>query len=128
MRKIFLWVMLMLSIGVTRAEEPIKGIFATYEGASAIYKLEDVPQVTYTTISGVQYAVLSFENVTDSVQFALADGKTLEITYGEYQPTPTDMESVVSISTDNGQKIIRGGRLLIVKDGKMYDAMGRIVK
>lgn len=61
---------------------------------------------------------------------ALAEGKTLVVTYGEYvPPTPTAIEGVatdkVTITERNGKKFIQGGKLIIIgKDGKMYNAAG----
>ena len=116
-------------LSIASAEEPVQGIIATYEGSETSYKLEDVPTVKYETVEGVQNAVLYLKDQAEPVlKVALAEGKTLVIAYGEYNPTPTAIEGVtdkVSITERNGKKFINGGKLIIIdKDGKMYDAAG----
>ena len=116
-------------LGIASAEEPVQGIIATYDGAETSYKLEDMPTVKYETVEGVQNAVLYLKDQAEPVlKIALAEGKTLVVAYGEYNPTPTAIEGVtdkVSITERNGKKFINGGKLIIIgKDGKMYDAAG----
>lgn len=116
-------------LSIASAEEPVQGIIATYEGSETSYKLEDMPTVKYETVEGVQNAVLYLKDQTEPVlSVALAEGKTLVIVYGEYNPTATAIEGVidkVSITERNGKKFIQGGKLIIIgKDGKMYDAAG----
>lgn len=116
-------------LSIASAEEPVQGIIATYEGSETSYKLEDMPTVKYETVEGVQNAVLYLKDQTEPVlSVALAEGKTLVIVYGEYNPTANAIEGVidkVSITERNGKKFIQGGKLIIIgKDGKMYDAAG----
>ncbi len=112
------------------AEEPVKGIIATYDGAETSYKLEDVPTVKYETVEGVNHAVLYLKDQAEPVlSVALAEGKTLVVAYGEYDPTPTAIEGAATdkavINERNGKKFIQGGKLIIIgKDGKMYNAAG----
>lgn len=129
MKKILLsFIMLVAAFGIVRADEPIAGIIATYDGAETSYKLEDMPTIMYETVQGVQHAVLYLQGESDPVlSVALADGKTLEVVFGEYVPTGLDeVESdKAHISEENGKKIIRGGQLVIIrKDGKMFNAAG----
>ena len=128
MKKILLsFIMLVAAFGIVRADEPIAGIIATYDGAETSYKLEDMPTIVYETVQGVQHAVLYLQGESDPVlSVALADGKSLVIVYGEYVPTPTGLdETTAHISEENGKKIIRGGQLVIIrKDGKMFNAAG----
>lgn len=128
MRRLFIGLLCLLGVGVACAEEGLTGLFATYEGASVCYKLDDVPSISYTTIDDEQYAVLTFEHNSAVVRFALEEGKTLEIVFGTYQSqTTTDTDSRTHISTENSCKVIRGGKLIILQNGKQYDAMGRLV-
>ena len=117
-------------LSIASAQEPVQGIIATYEGSETSYKLEDMPTVKYETVEGVQNAVLYLKDQAEPIlKVALAEGKTLVIAYGEYNPTPTAIEGVatdkVTITERNGKKFINGGKLIIIgKDGKMYDAAG----
>ena len=121
-------------LSIASAEEPVQGIIATYEGSETSYKLEDMPTVKYETVESVQYAVLYLKDQAEPVlSVALAEGKTLVVTYGEYvPPTPTAIEGAtekVTITERNGKKFINGGKLIIIgKDGKMYDAAGIEIK
>ena len=115
-------------LSIASADEPVQGIIATYDGSETSYKLEDMPTVKYETVEGVNHAVLYLKDQAEPVlSVALAEGKTLIITYGEYVPN-----GIVGVATDKvtitelgGKKFINGGKLLIIgKDGKMYDAAG----
>lgn len=119
-------------LGVASAAEPVKGIIATYDGATTSYKLSDMPIVKYETVGGVQHAVLYLQGVTYPVlSVAIAKGKKLTVAYSEYQPTGIDnvASDKVTITERNGKKVINGGKLIIIsKDGKMYDAAGIEIK
>ena len=116
--------------GIASADEPVQGIIATYDGSDTSYKLEDMPTVKYETVEDVQYALLYLKDQAEPVlSVALAEGKTLEVTYGEYvPPKPTAIEGAtdkVTITERNGKKFIQGGKLIIIgKNGKMYNAAG----
>ena len=129
MKKILLSFILMVAgFGMASADEPVKGIIATYEGSETCYKLENMPTVKYENVEGVQHAVLYLKDLAEPVlSVALADGKKLIIAYGEYQSTGID--GVVSdkavITERNGKKLIQGGKLIIIgKDGRKFDATG----
>ena len=133
MKKILLsFILIVAGLSSASADEPIKGIIATYDGSDTSYKLENVPTVKYETVEGVQHAVLYLKDQAGPVlSVALAEGKTLTIVYGEY--TPTGIDGVVSdkafISERNGKKLIQGGKLIIIdKNGKMYNAAGVEIK
>lgn len=133
MKKILLSFILMVAgFGMASAEEPIKGIIATYEGSDTSYKLEDVPTVKYETVEGVQHAVLYLKDQAEPVlSVALANGKTLEVVYGEFTATAIEGVSVdkATITERNGKKLIQGGKLIIIdKNGKMYNAAGVEIK
>lgn len=118
--------------GIASAEAPVTGIIVTINGWDTCYKLEDVPTVKYETVEGVSHAFLYLKDQTEPVlRVALADGKTLTITYGEYIPPVTNglaSEKVV-ITEQDGKKVIQGGKLIIIgKDGRMYNAAGVEIK
>lgn len=130
MKKILLSSILSVAgLGISNAEDLVQGIIATYDGAETSYKLEDMPTVKYENVEGVQHAVLYHKDQTEPVlSVALAEGKTLVVAYGEYNPTQTAIEGVTNkatITERNGKKFINGGKLIIIdKDGKMYNAAG----
>ena len=85
-----------------------------------------MPKVTY---EGTE-AILSV-NGTEQLRLDLGE-KHLVITYGVYQETPTDIEQTGQDGQTNSPvrqvgKYIRGGQLIIVRDGVCYDAHGRIL-
>lgn len=123
MRKIlFATLLLTCFLHVMAADETIDGIFAWVSGSSTCYKLSEMPKVSY---SG-EYAILTLgESSTPQLSVKLEEGATLEITYGTYKPS--DIHDVTDSHSSKVEKIgkfIRGGKLIIVKDGKQYDANG----
>lgn len=135
MRKYLLtFILSVAGFSIASAEEPIQGIIATYEGSDTSYKLEDTPIIKNETVEGVQYAVLYLKDQAEPVlKVALAEGKKLVVTYGEYDPMPTAIDGVatdkVTIIEQGGKKFIRGGKLIIIgKDGRMYNAAGVEIK
>lgn len=122
------FILMVAGFGVANADEPIKGIIATYNGADTNYKLEDMPIIKYETVGDVQHAVLYLKGQAEPVlSVALAEGQTLTIAYGEYVPTGINgvVSDKVSITERNGKKFFQGGKLIIIgKDGKMYNAAG----
>ncbi|MCQ2239984.1 MAG: hypothetical protein MJZ73_12240 [Bacteroidaceae bacterium] len=114
------------------AEDHIKGIIATYDGAETSYKLEEFPTVKYLDIEDTHYAALYLNKQTEpSLIVPLAEGKKLVITYGEYTPEEVDgiTSTKASITERQGKKYIKGGKLVIVaKDGRKYDVKGEELK
>ena len=112
---------------MANAQETVNGIIVTYDGAETSYMLEQVPSIKCETVEGVQYAVLSLKDVAEPVlRVAVADGKSLEVVFGEYVPTGIE---TVTITERNGKKFINGGKLIIIaKDGKKYDTTGVEIK
>lgn len=115
--------------GIVRAEN-VKGIMATYEGARTTYAFTETPTVKYVTEEGIQYAQLYVAGSAKPVaSFQLAKGKQLLITYAEFEPSGIDGVAVdkVAVTMRNGKKYVRGGRLVIIKDGKQYDVDGKVL-
>lgn len=116
-------------------EEPIQGIIATFDGAETSYKLEDMFIIKYLDVEGELYVALYLKDLDVPIlSISLAEGKELEVAYGEYVPsTPTAIEGVGNdravITERNGKKIVSGGKLIIIgKDGKMYNTSGVEIK
>ena len=106
----------------TVAAEEADAIYAWVDGASTCYRLTDMPKVTY---QGTE-AVLSINGV-EQLRLDLGE-KRLVITYGVYQSGPsTDTEQPQQDAQTVHQvgKYIRGGQLIIVRDGVCYDIHGR---
>ena len=124
MKKFFFSLITAMSLSVfAYAEEPeVMGIYAWADGDSTCYKLSEMPKVTYDEGA----AVLTICG-KEQLRVQLTDGAQLKITYGVYIDEPTAIEGTeqrpVQAVQQNG-KYIRGGRLVIIKDGKMYDANG----
>lgn len=126
------FILMVAGFGVANADEPVKGLFVTGNGWDTSYKLVDLPTIKYETVKGVNHAVLYLKKQAEPVlRLALADGKTLTITYGEYvPPVPNGLASEkVVITEQGGKKFIQGGKLIIIgKDGKRYNAAGVEIK
>ena len=124
MRKLILFIafVFVLGIGAVQAEEA-DALFAWVNGSSTCYQLSAMPIVSYEhgdavlTISGIEQLRVAAKSIED-----------LTITYGVYKDsTPADAKST-TIKDEVVHKVgkyIIGGRLIIVKDGKQYDAEGR---
>lgn len=96
-------------------------IYAWVEGSSTCYQLSAMPKVTYDEGA----AVLSL-NGAEELRLALTDGAQLKITFGVYQKT--DFNEIPMSTVQQVGKYIIGGRLIIVRDGKQFDAQGKQIK
>lgn len=108
----------------TVAAEEVDAIYVWVDGASTCYRLTDMPQVTYEG----SIAVLSIKG-TEQLRLDLGE-QNLVITYGVYQQTPTSVEQTGQGAqtippVQQVGKYIRGGQLIIVRDGVRYDIHGR---
>ena len=86
-----------------------------------------MPKITY----GNGTAILTLSGkTTPELTIPITDDNSLKVTFGVYvEPTTTKVDAVTTDSkvVKNG-KYISGGRLIIVKDGKKYDASGRQIE
>lgn len=126
------FILMVASISLASAEDPMTGIIVTYEGAETSYLIEEVPTVKYETTGIVRYAALYLKHQEESIlRVALAKDKKLIVTYGEYTPTGIDdiATDKVTITERDGMKIIQGGKLIIIgKDGRKYNVAGVEIK
>ena len=116
MRKLLLLCSLLAVMSLQAQETVRNAIYAWVDGASTCYRLSDMPCVSYDG----QTAILTIHG-EEQLRLDLGE-KELKITYGEYvetaiEETTTPVEQV--------GKYIRGGQLIIVRDGVQYDALGR---
>ena len=133
MKKLLLSVMAMLCMVVAKADETAaNAILVWVDGSSTCYKLESMPQVTYSEGA----AVLTLQGKsTPELTLPLDNGAKLEITYGEYKETTAIEELEVATpqntKTDTVRRVgkyISGGKLIIVRDGHQYDVSGKLIK
>ena len=116
MKKLFLLCSLLVAMCVQAQETVRNAVYAWVDGASTCYRLSDMPKVSYEG----QFAVLTI-NGEEQLRLDLGE-KELKLTYGEY------METAIEDATtpvEQVGKYIRGGQLIIVRDGVQYDALGR---
>jgi hypothetical protein len=122
MRKLLLTVLTLFLCTYIHAEET-DAIYVWVDGESTCYKLESMPKITF----GNGTAILTLSSkTTPELTIPITDNNNLKVTFGVYQDhTTTRMEGIKTDSkvVKNG-KYISGGRLIIVKDGKKYDASG----
>ena len=123
MRKTLLTFLTLFLCTYIHAEET-DAIYVWVDGESTCYKLESMPKITY----GNGTAILTLSGkTTPELTIPITNNNNLKITYGVYQePTTTSIDGITSTSkvVQNG-KYISGGKLIIVKDGKMYDTSGK---
>lgn len=124
-----MFVMAMLSTVMAMAEQvTYQGVFITISGSDTFYKLDDTPKISISDTDGGKVAVLTLNGKDEPVLTIPVDGNSdVHITYGTYEvPEATSIDTVtpLSIRENNGRKIITGGRLVIIKDGKRYNANG----
>ena len=123
MRKILFTVLTLFLCTYIHAEEK-DAIYVWVDGESTCYKLESMPKITYG--NGTATLTLSGKT-TPELTLPITDDNSLKVTFGVYkEPETTQINGVTTTSkvVQNG-KYISGGKLIIVKDGKKYDANGR---
>lgn len=128
MKKTIVFLFSLVAVFSFRAQTVAAGetdaVYVWVDGTSTCYRLTDMPKVTY---EGTE-AILSV-NGTEQLRLDLGE-QHLVITYGVYQETPTDIEQTGQDGQTNSPvrqvgKYIRGGQLIIVRDGVRYDIHGR---
>lgn len=125
MRKLLLTVLTLFLCTYIHAEET-DAIYVWVDGESTCYKLESMPKITYS--NGTAILTLAGKT-TPELTIPITDDNSLKVTFGVYkEPTTTQIEGIKTDSkvVKNG-KYISGGKLIIVKDGKKYDASGKEV-
>jgi len=106
------------SISAIGAEKEIDAIYAWVEGTSTCYQLKSMPKVTYVENT----AVLTLAGESEpELTVDLSNGGKLMVTVGVYDPSGVE-ETNAPVRQEG--KYIRGGRLVIVKDGVKFDAVG----
>ena len=116
MKKLFLLCSLLVAMCVQAQETARDAVYAWVDGASTCYRLSDMPTVSYDG----QFAILTIGG-EEQLRLDLGE-KELMLTFGVY------VETAVEETTTPVEKVgkyIRGGQLIIVRDGVQYDVQGR---
>ena len=116
MKKLFLLCSLLVAMCVQAQETARDAVYAWLDGASTCYRLSDMPTVSYEG----QFAVLTIHG-EEQLRLNL-DDKELMLTFGVYVETAVE-ETTTPV--EQVGKYIRGGQLIIVRDGVQYDVHGR---
>lgn len=129
MKKIILCGLLSLlasiMVQVAHAEN---GIIVYAEGQKTCYLFEQIPTVTYKSEGKDVYALLSVEDrETPVLSLKLEGDSKLVVEYGEVEETGITTVSMRKQDGKNGKYIVCG-RLVIVKNGKLYNSNGTIIK
>lgn len=129
MKKIILCGLLSLLTPVMAHAAPAEnGIIVYAEGQQTCYLFKQKPTVTYKSEGKDVFALLSVEGKeTPVVSLKLEGDSKLVIEYGEVDETGITTVSTKKQDGKNGKYIVCG-RLVIVKDGKLYNSDGTVVK
>ena len=129
MKKIILCGLLSLLTSVMAQAAPAEnGIVVYAEGQQTCYLFKQMPTVTYKSEGKDVFALLSVEGKeTPVVSLKLEGSSRLVVEYGEVDETGVTTVSARKQEGKNGKYIVCG-RLIIVKDGKLYNSDGTVVK
>ena len=122
---------LFFATGILAQNETPDAIYVWVDGSEVCYRLDAEPVVKFQDnqailyVNGVEILVLDLEEHGD-----------LKIVFGQYEKEkdPTGITDIGNESNSPNTKVshsgkyIRGGKVIIVKDGKMYDTNGVVIK
>lgn len=118
--------------------EALENPLSAINGVQGIFAQQTVPENDYVTYQGQirkagtnvtlhEYrAYIHMEDVSGTPTPAPAARRRLTISNADAPQSPTGMEHVHN-AVVSGQKIIRNGQLLIIRDGRTYNALGQLV-
>lgn len=118
--------------------EALENPLSAINGVQGIFALQTVPENDYVTYQGQirkagtnvtlhEYrAYIHMADVSGTPTPAPAARRRLTISNADAPQSPTGMEHVHN-AVVSGQKIIRNGQLLIIRDGRTYNALGQLV-
>lgn len=114
---------------MTQAATTLNGVVVYAEGQQTCYLFSQMPTVTYNYDDKDTVVQLSLEGIAKPVvSLKLAGDNKLVIEYGEVE----ESSSIQAVSIKQGEgkngKYVVCGRLVIVKDGKLYNSDGTVVK
>ncbi len=122
---------LLFSIGTFAQSGNPDAIYVWVDGSEVCYRLEASPVVKFIDGSAILWV-----NDREVLSLNLKERGDLRIVFGQYEESkdPTgivevaDGDSSLPSKVSHSGKLIRGGRVVVVKDGKMYDMNGVAVK
>jgi len=126
-KKIFLVMFTLLMAMTGYASQSMNGIVVYAEGQQTCYLFSEMPAVTYLNSEGiVQAAIFVKGKDVPVVVLPLVDENKLVVEYGEVEEVDEIKE--VTSKVDKNRKFIQCGRIVIEKDGKLYNTDGTRVK
>ena len=130
MKRIILSVLLSFqALLMTHAATSLNGIIVYAEGQQTCYLFSQMPTVTYNYDGKDTIAQLSVEGVaTPVVSLKLTGESKLVIEYGEVEEESSVNAVSIKQQTGKNGKYVVCGRLVIVKDSKLYNSDGTAVK
>lgn len=127
MKKLLTTFLALLCLAINASEPGNDAIYAWVDGSCTCYKLEAMPKVKYLQ----DKAILSIDG-KNVLELEITETSKLRITFGFYDETldPTGVQTLESsLKPVNKQgKYIKGGKLFVVKNGKLYDINGIEIK
>ena len=129
MKKIVISVLLsLLTMLKTHAAVPQNGIIVYAEGHQTCYLFEQMPTVTYSNEGNGVVAQLSLQGTdTPVVSLKLEGENKLVVEYGQVEESAISNISTTQHTGRNGKYVVCR-RLVIVKDGKLYNSDGTIIE
>lgn len=122
---------LLFSAGIFAQAGNPDAIYVWVDGSEVCYKLETRPEVKFVDGRAVLYV-----DGREALRLDLKERGALKIVFGQYEESK-DPTGIMDIGNEDGSmpskvrlsgKIIRGGRVVVVKGGKMYGLDGVAIK
>ncbi len=121
----------LFTTGIFAWEETPDAIYVWVDGSAVCYRLDAEPVVKFQNNKAVLYV-----DGTEVLCLDLKEHGDLKVVFGQYEEDkdPVGVKDIESESysvptkVSHSGKYIRGGRVIIVKDGKMYDTNGVVFK
>ena len=122
---------LLFATGIFAQNKTPDAIYVWVDGSEVCYRLDAEPVVRFQDsqailyVNGLEVLALDLEEIGD-----------LKIVFGQYEEDkdPVGIMEIGSESSSPNTKVshsgkyIRGGKVIIIKDGKMYDMNGVVIK
>jgi hypothetical protein len=122
---------LLFSTGILAWDDTPDAIYVWVDGSSVCYRLEAEPVVKFQDNKAVLYL-----DGAEVLSLDLKERGDLKIVFGLYEEEkdPAGIKEIegdgnsIPTKVSHSGKYIRGGKVIIVKDGKMYDTNGVVIK
>lgn len=122
---------LFFATGIFAQSDTPDAIYVWVDGSEVCYRLETEPVVKFQDNKAVLYI-----NGAEVLSLDLKERGDLKIVFGLYEEDkdPVGIKDIEGEGNSTPSKVshsgkyIRGGKVIIVKDGKMYDTNGVVIK